>query len=179
MGTPHRTYSVVILLSLILTGLTLLALPTISQTNANEFSAQVNRTELDAPIGYAPPGYSVDAQITSQNQVTVTLRLLGASGSSAVMFSQVFASGSFEISAITVVNGGNLFLTMTPQNGVYTQMSVFARIFQNTVTYQYSWIGVLVLGAAGLFALAVLFPETVLGRVAGRIIPVRRIGLVQ
>jgi len=62
---------------------------------------------------------------------------------------------------------------------VYTQMSVFARIFQNIVTYQYSWIGVLVLGAAGLFALAVLFPETVLGRVAGRIIPVRRIGLVQ
>ncbi len=177
MSTPRRLYSVVILLSLILTGLSLLALPTISQTNASEFSAQVTRTELDAPIGYAPPGYVVDAQVSSQNQVTVTLRLLGASGS-AVMFSQVFPSGSFEISAITIVNGGNLFLTIEPQNGVYTQMTVFARIYQNIVTYQYSWIGILVLGAAGLFALAALFPETLLGRAAGRIIPVRRIRLV-
>ncbi len=179
MGIQHRTYSVIIILSLTLTGLTLFALPTITQTNAIEFSAQVTRTELDAPIGYAPPGYSVDAQITSQNQVTVTLRLLGASGASIVVLSQVFQAGSFEISAITVVNGGNLFLTMTPQNGVYTQMSVFARIFQNTVTYQYSWVGVLILGAAGLFALASLFPETILGRAAGRIIPVRRIGLIR
>ena len=178
MSTPHRIYPVVILLTLILTGLTLLALPTISQTNATEFSAQVTRTELDVPIGYAPPGYIVDAQVSSQNQVTVTLRLLGASGS-AVMFSQVFPSGSFEISAITIVNGGNLFLTIEPQNGVYTQMTVFARIYQSIVTYQYSWIGVLVLGTAGLFALATLFPETVLGRAAGRIIPARRMGLVR
>lgn len=172
-------YSVVVLLGLILTGLTLLALPTITQTNAIEFSAQVTKTELDAPIGYAPPGYAVDAQISSQNQVTVTLKLLGASGTSAIIFSQVFQAGSFDISAITIVNGGNVFLTVTPQNSVYTQMTVFARIFQNIVTYQYSWIGVLVLGAAGLFALAALFPETVLGRAAGRVIPVRRIGLVQ
>jgi hypothetical protein len=107
----------------------------------------------------------------------VTLRLLGTSGS-AVIYSQVFPSGSFEISAITIVNGGNVFLTIEPQNGVYTQMTVFARIYQNIVTYQYSWIGILVLGAAGLFALAALFPETVLGRAAGKIIPVRRIRLV-
>src|SRR5215510_4587732 len=107
--------------------MTLLALPTITQANTVEFSAQVNRTELDAPIGYAPPGYSVDAQISSQNQVTVTLRLLAASGS-VVLFSQVFPSGSFQISTLTVANGGNLFLTIEPENGVYTQMSVFARI---------------------------------------------------
>jgi hypothetical protein len=175
----HRLYSVVIILALTLTGLTLLALPTITETNAMEFSAQVTRTELDAPIGYAPPGYSVDAQISSQNQVTVTLKLLGSSGTSTIIFSQVFSAGSFDISAITIVNGGNVFLTVTPQNSVYTQMTVFARIFQNTVTYQYSWIGILVLGAAGLFALAALFPETVLGRAAGKVIPVRRIGLVQ
>ena len=178
MNRPHRLYSVIILLALTLTGLTLLALPTITETNALEFSAQVTKTELDAPIGYAPPGYSVDAQVTSQNQVTVTLRLLGASGTSAVLFSQVFQAGSFDISAITIVNGGNVFLTMTPQNSVYTQMTVFATIFQDLVTYQYSWIGILVLGAAGLFALATLFPQTVLGRAAGKIIPVRRIGLV-
>ncbi len=72
-----------------------------------------------------------------------------------------------------------MFLTIEPQNGVYTQMTVFARIYQSVVTYQYSWIGVLVLGAAGLFALATLFPETVLGRAAGRIIPARRMGLVR
>jgi len=178
LATPHRAYSIVILLSLILTGLTLVVLPTISQTNSLEFSAQVTKTELDAPIGYAPPGYLVDAQISSQNAVTVTLKLLGASGSSTEIFSQLYQPGSFNIFPITIVNGGNLFLTMTPQNGVYTQMNVFARIFQNVVTYQYSWIGAIVLGAAGLFALAVLFPETVLGRLAGRIIPVRRIGLV-
>jgi hypothetical protein len=177
LTTPRRLYPVIILLSLILTGLTLLALPTISQTNASEFSAQVTRTELDAPIGYAPPGYVVDAQVSSQNEVTVTLRLLGTSGS-AVMFSKVFPSGTFDIFPITIVNGGNLFLTIEPQNGVYTQMTVFARIYQNIVTHQYSWIGVLVLGAAGLFALATLFPETVLGRAAGRILPVRRIRLV-
>jgi hypothetical protein len=172
-------YSVVVLLALILTGLTLLSLPTITQTNALEFSAQVTKTELDAPIGYAPPGYAVDAQISSQNQVTVTLKLLGASGTSAVIFSRVFQAGSFDISAITIINGGNVFLTIIPQNNVYTQMTVFARIFQNMVTYQYSWIGILVLGGASLFALAALFPETVLGRAAGRIIPVRKIGLVQ
>jgi len=173
----HQVYSVIILLALILTGLTLLALPTISQTNAAEFSAQVRKTELDAPIGYAPPGYSVDAQISSANQVTVTLKLLGASGTSAVLFSQVFQAGSFDISAITIVNGGNVFLTVTPQNGLYTQMTVFARIFQSLVTYQYSWFGILVLGVASLFGLAVLFPQTILGRAAGRIIPVSRIGL--
>lgn len=172
-------YSVVVLLALMLAGLTLLAFPTITQTNALEFSAQVTRTELDAPIGYAPPGFSIDAQISAQNQVTVTLKLLGASGTSSVIFSQTFQAGSFQISAITVINGGNIFLTVAPQNSVYTQMTVFARIFQNTVTYQYSWIGTLVLGVAVLFALAALFPETVLGRAAGRIIPVRKIGLVQ
>jgi hypothetical protein len=178
LSTQRRLYSVIILLSITLTGLTLLALPTISQTNATEYSAQVTGTELDAPIGYAPPGYIVDAQVTSRNEVTVTLRLLGASGS-AVVFSQVFPSGTFDIFPIAIVNGGNLFLTIEPQNGVYTQMTVFARIYQSIVTYQYSWIGVLVLGAAGLFALATLFPETVLGRAAGRIIPVKRMGLVR
>jgi len=175
---PFSIISIVILLGLILTGLTLLVLPTITQTNSIEFSAQVTRTELDAPVGYAPPGYAVDAQLSAQHQVTVTLKLLEASGTSAVIFSQVFQPGTFDISAITIVNGGNVFLTVTPQNGVYTQMTVFARIFQQIVTYQYSWIGVMVLGAAGLFALAALFPETFLGRAAGRIIPVHRVGLI-
>jgi len=170
----HHQYAAIILLALILTGLTLLVLPSISQTTAQEYSAQVTTTELDAPIGYAPPGYSVDAQITSQNQVTVTLRLVGTS---AVIFSQSFPAGTFTISQITIVNGGNLFLTVTPQNSAFTQMTVFARIFQNVVTYQYSWIGVLVLGIAGLLALATLFPQTVLGKAASRIIPVRRIRL--
>ena len=178
MVRPHSLYSTIILLSLILGGIALLVLPTITETNAVEFSAQVTRTELDAPIGYAPPGYSVDAQLSSQNQVTVTLRLLEASGTTVVIFSQVFQRGSFDISAITIVDGGNVFLTVTPQNSVYTQMTVYARIFQDIVTYQYSWIGILVLGAAGLFGLAVFFPETVLGRAAGKILPVHRIKLV-
>ena len=178
MVRQHSLYSTIILLSLILGGIALLVLPTITETNAVEFSAQVTRTELDAPIGYAPSGYSVDAQLSSQNQVTVNFKLLQASGTPVVLFSQVFQPGSFEISAITIVNGGNVFLTVTPQNSVYTQMTVFARIFQSIVTYQYSWIGILVLGAAGLFGLAVFFPETVLGRAAERILHAHRIRLV-
>ncbi len=171
----HRFYPVIIFLGLSVAGLTLLALPTISETNAHEYSqAQVTQSELDASIGYAPPGYSMDAHITSQNQVTVTLTLIGTS---AVIFSQVFPAGTFDITQITIVNGGNLFLTLKPQNGVFTQMSVFTRIFQEEVTYQYSWIGVIVLGVAGLVALASFFPQTLLGRAASRIIPVRRIGL--
>ena len=166
----HRLYPAIILLGLSLAGLTLLALPTISEANTQEYLAQVTKTELDAAIGYAPPGYSVEAHITSQNQVTVTLTLVGTS---AVIFSQTFSAGTFEIAQITIVNGGNIFLTIKPENGVYTRMSVFARIFQEVVTYQYSWIGILVLGAAGLFALASFFPHTWLGRAAGKIIPVR------
>ncbi len=172
----HRLYPVIILLGLTVAGLTLLALPTFSETNAHEFSAQVTQSELDASIGYAPPGYSVGAHITSQNQVTVTITLVGTS---AVLLSQVFSAGTFDITQITIVNGGNLFLTLRPQNGVFTQMSVLTRIFQEEVTYQYSWIGVLTLGAAGLFSLASFFPQTWLGRAAGRIIPVRRIGLAR
>ncbi len=170
----HRQYAATILLALVLTGLTLLVLPSISQTTAQEYSAQVTTTELDASIGYAPPGYAVDAQITSQNQVTVTLKLVGTS---AVIFSQSFPAGTFTISQITIINGGNLFLTIAPQNSAFTRMTVFARIFQNVVTYQYSWIGVLVLGIAGLFALAAFFPQTALGRAASKIIPVHRIHL--
>ncbi len=172
----HHLYPVIILLALTVAGLTLLALPTVSETNAHEFSAQVTQSELDASIGYAPPGYSVDAHISSQNQVTVTITLVGTS---AVLFSQVFSAGTFDITQITIVNGGNLFLTLKPQNGVFTQMSVLTRIFQEEVTYQYSWIGVLILGGAGLFSLASFFPQTWLGRAAGRIIPVRRIGLAR
>ncbi len=177
----HRLYPVIILLALTVAGLTLLALPTFSETNAHEFSAQVTQSELDASIGYAPPGYSVGAHITSQNQVTVTITLVGTS---AVLFSQVFSAGTFDITQwvitqITIVNGGNLFLTLKPQNGVFTQMSVLTRIFQEEVTYQYSWIGVLIMGSAGLFSLASFFPQTWLGRAAGRIIPVSRIGLAR
>lgn len=170
----RRLFTTILLLGLLVVGLSLFAVPTISETNAHEFSAQVTQTELDASIGYAPPGYSVDAHITSQNQVTVTLSLIGTS---TVIFSKVFPAGTFDITQITIVNGGNLFLTLKPQNGVFTQMSVFARIFQQQVTYQYAWVGVIVLGVAGLLALASFYPQTLLGRAAGRIIPLRKIGL--
>src|SRR5712692_7927758 len=129
----YRLYPVIILLGLTVAGLTLLELPTFSETNAHEFSAQVTQSELDASIGYAPPGYSVGAHITSQNQVTVTISLIGTS---AVIFSQVFPAGTFDITQVTIVNGGNLFLTLKPQNGAFTEMSVFTRIFQEEVTYQ-------------------------------------------
>lgn len=172
--TQHRFYAAIILLGLLIGGLTLLLIPTTGQLNGPEYYAKVTGTELDASIGYAPPGYSADAHITAQNQVTVTLTLVGTS---AILFSQTFPAGTFDIQAITIVNGGNVFLNIKPQNGVYTQMDVFARIFQDLVTYQYAWIGILVLGVAGLFALASFSPQTILGKAAGKIIPVHRIGL--
>ena len=173
-GAQHRFYSALIFLGLLAIGLTLLAFPTVTQSNGQEYFAQVTTTELDASVGYAPPGYSADAHVTSQNQVTVTLTLVG---SSTVLFSQVFPAGTFDMPAVTIVNGGNLFLKIQPQNGVFTQMTVFARIFQSLVTYQYSWVGILVLGATSLFALASFFPQTLLGRAAGRIIPVHKMRL--
>ncbi len=170
----HRLYTTIILLGLLVFGLSLLALPTVSEINGQEFSAQVTQSELDASIGYAPPGYSVAAHITSQNQVTVTLYLIGTS---AVIFSQVFPAGTFDITQVTIVNGGNLFLTLKPQNGAFTEMTLFTRIFQQEVAYQYAWVGVIILGVAGLVALASFFPQTLVGRAANRIIPLRKIGL--
>ena len=167
-----RLYTTIIFLGALLAGIILLAIPTSTQINGPEYAAQVTKSELDASIGYAPPGYLAEAHITAQNQVTVTLTL---TGTSAVLFSQTFAAGTFDVPQVTIVNGGNVFLTIRPQNGAYTQITVFARIFHNVVTYQYTWLGVLTLGGAGLLGLALFFPETLLGRSARLIIPLKKV----
>ena len=158
-----------ILAGLVLTGIVLVALPTPVDQNVQEFSApQVTRNELDASIGFAPAGYYVDAQITTSNAVTVNLVLVG----STVLFSQSFPAGTFDIPRTQIVTGGNIFLTVSSSNSVYTQMSVFARIFHEVATYQYAWVGIGVLGVAGLFSLAILRPTTGLGRLVYKILPV-------
>ena len=167
-----RLYTTIIFLGALLAGIILLIVPTSTQINGPEYAAQVTKSELDASIGYAPPGYSADAHITAQNQVTVTLTL---TGTSAVLFSQTFAAGTFDVPQVTIVNGGNVFLTIRPQNGAYTQITVFARIFHDVVTYQYTWLGVLMLGGSGLLGLALFLPETLLGRGARLIIPLKKV----
>ncbi len=158
-----------VLAGLLLTGVVLIALPTPTQQNFQQYSAQVTLSELDAFIGFAPPGYYADAHIVTGNAVTVKLVLVE---SSTVLFSQSFQAGTFDIPRTQVFAGGNIFLTITPSNGVFTQMSVFARIFHEVATYQYALIGIGVLGLAGLVALAVLRPETGLGRLVYKILPV-------
>src|SRR5881296_2018763 len=102
---PHRLYAALTVLGLLVAGVTLLGFPTATQSNPQVYFAQVTTSELDASIGYAPPGYSADAHITSQNQVTVTLTLVGTS---VILFSQVFPAGTFDVPTVTIVNGGNV-----------------------------------------------------------------------
>lgn len=171
MATETRQHyaKFLVLAGLILTGAVLIALPTPVEQNIQEYSApQVTTNELPASIGFAPPGYYADAHITTNNAVTVKLVLVG----STVLFSQSFPAGTFDIPRLQIVAGGNLFLTITSSNGAYTQMNVFARIFHDISTYQYAWMGIGVLGVAGLFALAILRPNTGLGRLVYKILPV-------
>ncbi|OLD02226.1 hypothetical protein AUG19_07565 [archaeon 13_1_20CM_2_54_9] len=159
----------IVLAGLILTGIVLIALPTPVEQNVQVFSApQVTTNELPASIGFAPPGYYADAHVTTNNAVTVKLVLVG----SAVLFSQSFPGGTFDIPRVQIIGGGNLFLTISSTNGAFTQMNVFARIFHDVSTYQYAWIGIGVLGVAGLLTLAILRPETGLGRLVYKILPV-------
>ncbi len=158
-----------VLAGLLLAGIILIALPTPIVQNFQQYSAQVTQSELDASIGFAPPGYYADAHIVTGNAVTVKLVLVE---SSTTLFSQSFQAGTFDIPSTQVTAGGNIFLTITPSSGIFTQMSVFARIFHEVATYQYAWIGIGVLGVAGLFALAILRPETGLGRLVYKILPV-------
>ena len=158
-----------VLAGLVLTGIVLVAMPTPVEQNVQEFSApQVTTNELPASIGFAPSGYYADAHITTSNAVTVKLVLVG----STVLFSQSFPAGTFDIPRTQIVTGGNIFLTVTSSNGAFTQMNVFARIFHEVATYQYAWVGIGVLGVAGLFTLAILSPGTGLGRLVYKILPV-------
>lgn len=169
---PKRLYKLAGLLGLLVVGLVLLALPTTTEESLQQYSAQVTKSEFDASIGYAPPGYSADAHITVGNQVAVRVTLVETN---AVLFTASFPAGTFDIPTIIVFNGGNIFLTIEPQNGVFTQMNVFARIFHDVITYRYAWLGLGVLSMAGLYGLATFLPNTAFGRLAGRIIPVHRV----
>ncbi len=158
----------VVLAGLLLTGIVLIALPTPVDQNVQQVSAPgVTVNEFDASM-FAPPGYYADAHIITDNAVTVKLVLVG----STVLFSQSFQAGTFDIPRTQIIAGGNIFLTIAPSNGVFTQMNVFARVFHEVATYQYAWVGIGVLGLAGLFALAILRPETGLGRLVYKILPV-------
>ncbi len=171
---PKRFYKLALFVGLLVTGIVIALLPSTAEENYQQFSAQVVKSELDASVGYAPPGYFTDAHITTNNQVSVTITLVETN---TVLFSQSFPAGTFDIQRIVILNGGNIFLTIKPPNNVFAQMNVYARIFHNVVTYQYTWVGIGVLGLAGLLGLATLFPDTAFGRLAGRIIPIHKIGL--
>src|SRR5881397_4001018 len=91
-----------VLAGLVLAGVVLIALPTPVEQNTQEFSApQVTTNELPASVGFAPPGYYVDAHITANNAVTVKLVLVG----STVLFSQSFPAGTFDIPRVQIVGG--------------------------------------------------------------------------
>ncbi len=171
---PKRFYKPAVFIGLLVTGIVIAMLPTTAQENYQQYSAQVVTSELDASVGYAPPGYFTDAHITTNNQVTVIVTLVETN---TVLFSQSFSAGTFDIQRIVILNGGNIFLTIKPPNNVFTQMNVYARIFHEIVTYRYTWIGIGVLVFAGLLGLAVLFPDTAFSRLTGRIIPCQKAGL--
>ncbi len=160
------------ILLVLATGIALLLFPiSTEEILPGAYTAQkVVTSELDVSIGYAPPGYFVDAHITASNQVTVTLTLVGTS---TVLLTEVFPAGTFDTPRVIILNGGNVFLTIEPQNKVFTQMTVYARIFHEVVTYPYSWMGVAILGVAGIFAFAIFLPNTTLGRAARMIVPVK------
>ncbi len=162
---PKQHYKLALFIGLLVTGIVVAMIPTVVEENYQQFAAQVRESELDASVGFAPPGYFTDAHITVNNQVTATITLVETN---TILFSQSFPAGTFDIQRIVILNGGNIFLTVKPQNNVFTQMSVYARIFHEVVTYQYTWIGIGVLALAGSLGLAILFPDTALGRLAGR-----------
>ncbi len=154
-------------------GLVFLFYPVSTEETGASVSRNFSGDELNLTVGYAPPNYYTSAQVTSGNQVTLIVSvLLGAQTTE--VFRADFQAGSFEISKVSVGNGGTVFLTVQSHEGSFTDMSVYARIFRYITTYPYALLGLVVMGFAGLFTLATHFRHTSFGKVATKILPVEK-----
>jgi hypothetical protein len=176
--SQRQRYTLVILCSLLIAGLVLLSFPAPAEQDIATYSTppNVSASALQTVIGYALSGYYASAHITTGNTATVTLTLVETD---LVIFTSTFPAGTFDIPStpITAVNGGTVFLTITSQGHVFTQMSVVAKIFHTITTLPFFWAGAGVLGLTGLLTIAIFYQHTTAGRLARRILPVEKAGL--
>ncbi len=163
--------SLAIIILAVAGGLVLIFYPVSTEETGATVSRNFSGNELNLTVGNAPPNYYASAQVTSGNQVTLIVSvLLGTE--TAEVFRAVFQAGPFEVSKVSVGNGGTVFLTVESHGGTFTDMSVYARIFHYITIYPYALLGLAVIGFAGLFTLATQFRHTPFGKVAGKILPV-------
>jgi hypothetical protein len=176
--SQRQRYTLAILCSLLIAGLVLLSFPAPAEQDVATYStpSNVSASELEIALGYALSGYYTSAHITTGNTATVTMKLVETG---VVIFTSTFPAGTFDIpnTLITAVNGGTVFLTISSQGHVFTQMSVVAKIFHTITALPYFWAGVGVLGLTGLLTLAIFYQHTTAGRLARRILPVEKAGL--
>jgi hypothetical protein len=176
--SQRQRYTLAILCSLLIAGLVLLSFPAPAEQDTATYStpSSVSTNELEIALGYALSGYYASAHITTGTTAAVTLKLVETD---LVIFTSTFPAGTFDIpnTPITTVNGGTVFLTISSQGHVFTQMSVVAKIFHTITTLPFFWAGAGVLGLTGLLTLAIFYQHTTAGRLARRILPVEKAGL--
>jgi hypothetical protein len=176
--SQRQRYTLAILCSLLIAGLVLLSFPAPAEQDIATYSTPSNysASALQTVIGYALSGYYASAHIITGNTATVTMTLVETD---VVIFTSTFPAGTFDIpnTPITAVNGGTVFLTISSQGHVFTQMSVVAKIFHTITALPFFWAGVGVLGLTGLLTLAIFYQHTTAGRLARRILPVEKAGL--
>lgn len=176
--SQRQQYTLAILCSLLIAGLVLLSFPAPAEQDVSTYStpSPIPTNSLQAVIGYALSGYYASAHITTGNTATVTLTLVETD---LVIFTSTFPAGTFDIPStlITAANGGTVFLTISSQGHVFTQMSVVAKIFHTVTTLPFFWAGVGVLGMTGLLTIAIFYQHTTAGKLARRILPVEKAGL--
>ena len=175
----RQRYTLAVLCSLLIAGLVLLSFPAPAEQDVATYSTPPNvppTNALEVAIGYALSGYYASAHITSGSVATVTVKLVETG---MVIFTSTFPAGTFDIpnTPITATNGGTVFLTVTSQGQVFTQMSVVAKIFHTITSLPFFWAGVGVLGLTGLLTIAIFYQHTTAGRLARRILPVEKAGL--
>ena len=176
--SQRQRYTLAVLCSLLIAGLVLLSFPAPAEQNVATYSTPANysASALQTVIGYALSGYYASAHITTGNTATVTLTLVETN---LVIFTSTFPAGTFDIPStpITAANGGTVFLTITSQNQVFTQMNVVAKIFHVVTALPYFWAGAGILGLTGLLTLAIFYQHTLAGKLARNILPVEKAGL--
>ena len=166
-----RRTKLILLIGLLAAGITLAAFPVPAQENLGQpYTANLSTSEIDAQIGFAPPGYFTTAHVSSGNPVTVILTLVE---SNTKLFQATFSPGTFDIPNIPLgQSSGTVFLAIQSQSGP-TSMSVEARIFHEVTAFPLFWAGLGLLGLAGIYAMATFHKEMGLGR----ILPVDELGV--
>src|SRR5947209_5481002 len=176
--SQRQRYTLAVLCSLLIAGLVLLSFPAPAEQNVATYSTPANysASALQAVIGYALSGYFASAHITTENTATVTLTLVETN---LVIFTSTFSAGTFDIPStpITAANGGTVFLTVTSQSQVFTQMNVVAKIFHVVTALPYFWAGAGILGLTCLLTLAIFYQPTLAGKRARKSMQVDRAGL--